>query len=63
MSNEKPPDLKGNFERPMITCPKCGELAKRALRDRNEKRTVEPVKGKDRYPVNPVFPCYQVVTW
>lgn len=22
--NEKPPDVRGKFERPMITCPTCG---------------------------------------
>ena len=28
MSNEKPPDKSGKFERPKITCPKCGGTGK-----------------------------------
>ncbi len=46
MSNEKPPDVRGNFERPMITCPKCGGSGKTSFEGQKREAQCGTCKGK-----------------
>ncbi len=45
MSNEKPPDRAGKFERPKTNCPKCGGSGKTNIPGQKQAVTCQTCKG------------------
>lgn len=45
MSNEKPPDTSGKFERTKVTCPKCGGSGKTNYPQQKQEVTCGTCKG------------------
>lgn len=45
MSNEKPPDRSGKFERPKVTCPKCGGSGKTNFSGQRQEAQCQTCKG------------------